>query len=115
MLDRSLPPVAQLWLNYITVDMMQDMTKKSESSYTGHIKYHRQYISYKVNQVPAINNHCKFHLDFDWWYCYPSGIQNNLTWLGTHNFFWIVILVKFKGGSVYWYEVMYYTNILHMP
>ena len=65
-LDLSLPAVTQLWMNYRTVDMIQAQDKKSGISYTGHIKYHRRYQIYPVNQGLTINNRWKIRSDFDW-------------------------------------------------
>ena len=52
----SIPHGTQLWLNYITGDMMQPQTKQLESSQTGRIKYHRRYPRFLVNRGPTINN-----------------------------------------------------------
>ena len=64
--------------------MMQPHSKKSDSSYAGHIKYHRQYPRYPVDQWPTLNNHLK-KSDCYWWYCYIPVIKRSLTQCGAQD------------------------------
>ena len=69
----------------ITGYMMHPQTKKSESSQTSHIKYHRQYPRYTVNQEPNINNNWKVYSECYWWHSYLPDIQHSLHQWGAHH------------------------------
>ena len=80
---------------------MHPQTKKSESSQTGCIKYHRRYPGYPVNKVPTINNNLKVRSDFYWYHFYLPVIQNILPqWCDQCSLsVWQKISQKFRGNQ----------------
>ena len=64
---------------------MQTQTIQSEISQIGHIKYHRRYPRYPVNQWPTINNNWKVRSDFYWWHFYLPFVQHSSNQLGDQN------------------------------